>query len=149
MSTPPTADQYAADRPGGAWDPAAASGPGPDAPPPWVPPRRRARRLLRGGLAGLGLVALVAAALVVAGYYYRDAPITADAGDCVHNTGTTEDPEVSVVPCSAPEAEFVVIKMIHLVNEDACDEVPGTIATYREERRSASFSLCLGRNDYS
>ncbi|MFI5527799.1 hypothetical protein ACIA8O_04490 [Kitasatospora sp. NPDC051853] len=150
MSTPPTADQYADERPRGSWDPAAppSTGPVPPVPPPLLP-KRRARRLLRASLTSLALVVAIGAALFAADRYYRDAPMTANAGDCVHNSGTDADPEVSVVDCTAPEAELKVIKMIHLADQNVCDDVPGTVATYREERTRASFSLCLGPNDRS
>ncbi|WP_405015958.1 hypothetical protein OHV05_01735 [Kitasatospora sp. NBC_00070] len=106
-------------------------------------PRRR--RFGSGLLAGLVVVVGVALALAAAAYFYRDDPRSAQAGDCVHNSGTEDAPDVTIVDCpAAGPDDLKVLKVVHGVDETQCDTEPGVIATYTEQRRSSTFILCLG-----
>ena len=70
---------------------------------------------------------------------------TASTGDCVQNKGTESSPDVHVIKCSDPKAEFKVLKTADTSDTSSCDSVPGVVATYTESGRD-SLLLCLGKN---
>ena len=110
------------------------------------PARRRGAGL--GRRLGIGIGVLV---LLAGGSYVYDhmtgAADTAKAGDCVQNKGTESDPDVKVIDCTDPKAEFKVLKTLDSSNMDDCDHVPGDVAAYSETGgNSSDLVLCLGKN---
>ncbi|BAJ31862.1 hypothetical protein KSE_60960 [Kitasatospora setae KM-6054] len=105
-----------------------------------------ARRRLPGLLKVAGLVLAIVAALFVAAYFSRDTPAAAKAGDCAHNAGSEEKPDVSLVDCGSADAEFTVLKVVHGADEKECETEPALVATYVETRRSSVLVLCLGEH---
>ena len=87
-----------------------------------------------------------AVALFAANYFSKDDPRAAQPGNCVHNSGSDSKPDVTVVDCTASNAEFKVLKVVHSPDEKECDAEPGLVATYSEERTSSIVILCLGEN---
>ncbi|KQV13818.1 hypothetical protein [Kitasatospora sp. Root107] len=103
------------------------------------------RRWFGPGLrAALVIIVGAALALTAAAYFYKDDPKAAKAGDCVHSAGPDDDPDVTIVDCSAGDADLKVLKVIHGSNEKQCDTEPGLVATYTEKRTSSTVILCLG-----
>ncbi|MFB7949681.1 hypothetical protein ACFC6L_32780 [Kitasatospora phosalacinea] len=103
-----------------------------------------ARRGVPGVLKIAGLVVAIVAALFAAAYFARDTPAAAKAGDCAHNAGNDDKPDVSLVDCNSADAEFTVLKVVHGANEQDCQTEPALVATYVETRRSSVLVLCLG-----
>ena len=140
MSTPPPANPYA--------DPQAAN-PYADQVPaaPWAapePPKPHGKGRSIG--IGLGVMVLAIGALFAISHFSSDAA-NAKAGDCVHNSGTAKNPDVAVVDCSDPQADFKVLETIDSSNMDDCQNVPDVEAAYTESAGSGdSILLCLGRN---
>ncbi|MFR9776050.1 hypothetical protein ACL02O_08315 [Micromonospora sp. MS34] len=96
--------------------------------------------------AALGLVAPVVIASVVAWGISTD-PSYAEVGECVSAQGTGTDPDVSVVDCGDPAADYIVVGKVEDGTDDArCEQFPGTVASYTEQRDSRQLLLCLGEN---
>ncbi|MER8183286.1 hypothetical protein [Kitasatospora sp. NPDC094015] len=73
----------------------------------------------------------------------RDADF-ADTGDCLHNSGTRAAPDVTVVDCGDPDADYRLLgKISDTTDPQACDIYPGTTAVYYKEYRSTRYVLCL------
>ncbi len=87
-----------------------------------------------------------AVALFAANYFSKDDPRAAQPGNCVHDSGSDSKPDVTVVDCTASNAEFKVLKVVHSPDEKECDTEPDLVATYSEERTSSIVILCLGEN---
>lgn len=91
----------------------------------------------------LGL--LLPVAIVGAIFFaYHDDPQFADAGDCVHNSGSEFFPDVSVVDCGSADADFEVLTRIdNTTDTSKCDSFARTQAAYREETGDTKYVLCL------
>ncbi|RKE16834.1 hypothetical protein BX266_0076 [Streptomyces sp. TLI_171] len=97
------------------------------------------------------MVAVVGGALMLGAYYlfFADSdPANAKVGDCVHNSGTSYSPSVSIVSCSAGNAEFKVLKVVNSSSDGSCDDVEGTVSSYHKSTRHSGYVLCLGRNTH-
>ena len=95
---------------------------------------------------GLGVMLLDIGALFAVSQLGHGAD-TASVGDCVHNDGTDDDPDVKVVDCKDATAEFKVLKTLNSTDMNRCDSVPGVTAAYSESAGSGdSLLLCLGKN---
>jgi hypothetical protein len=72
----------------------------------------------------------------------------ASAGDCVQNTGSVSEPNVSVVDCGSSDAEYKIIgKISGSANADDCEQqYPDYTVAYSEERGSSKYTLCLVPN---
>ncbi|GLW72655.1 hypothetical protein Kpho02_49540 [Kitasatospora phosalacinea] len=139
MTTPPVSD---------APEPATATTepaePAEPVEPTAAPETPAARRWVPGALKVAGLVVAIVVALLAAAYLSRDTPAAAKAGDCAHNAGTDDKPDVSLVDCHSADAEFTVLKVVHGADEQDCQTEPALVATYVETRRSSVLVLCLG-----
>ncbi|MEV4612337.1 hypothetical protein AB0K43_06995 [Kitasatospora sp. NPDC049258] len=94
-------------------------------------------------IAALGFLVPV---LIVAGIAFmagRDADF-ATTGDCLSKSGTYTDPEVTVVDCGAPEADYRLLGKIRDTTDPArCSAFPGTTTVYYKEQSSTRYLLCL------
>lgn len=97
----------------------------------------------RPAVLGLLLPVLVIAAIVV-GNLTTTTSSEAKVGDCVQNAGTISDPNVTVVDCGSPDAEFKVLGRVSSSVSSLCDQYEGATVTYTETRRSSGYTLCLG-----
>ncbi|MFC1420949.1 LppU/SCO3897 family protein [Streptacidiphilus cavernicola] len=109
------------------------------------PTKRRRSLLIRLAVIVVGLI------VVGGGSYIYDhmtgAADTAKAGDCVQNKGTESNPDVKVIGCTDPKAEFKVLKTLSGSNMDDCNSVPGLVAAYSQSGgRGSDLVLCLGKN---
>ncbi len=96
--------------------------------------------------AAFGLVVPVVIAFAVGWSISRD-PTHADVGACVSATGTSTNPDVSVVDCGDPAATYVIIGKVEDTTDDArCERFSGTVASYTEDRGSQKLLLCFGEN---
>ncbi|MFG2054053.1 hypothetical protein ACGFI9_08455 [Micromonospora sp. NPDC048930] len=96
--------------------------------------------------AALGLLAPVVIASAIAWGISSD-PAYAEVGDCVSATGTSTDPDVSVVDCGDASAGYVVIGKVEDTTDDGqCERFAGAVASYTEQRESRKLLLCLGEN---
>ncbi|MFB7516414.1 hypothetical protein [Streptomyces sp. NPDC056144] len=90
------------------------------------------------------LVAIVVAVAVKFGlpYLTGDAPVHAEAGECVTVTGPDNDPEVATVDCGAGKADtFKVVKVIEdTFDVNKCGEDVSALA---QQLESMKFVLCL------
>ncbi|MFE2914385.1 LppU/SCO3897 family protein [Kitasatospora indigofera] len=94
----------------------------------------------------LGIVVAVLVAFVAFGYFVQDDPSIAEAGNCVHNSGSDTKPKVAIVDCGAANADFKVLKVIRNTSDTkACESVEGVEAAYLEDSADA-FVLCLAKN---
>lgn len=67
-------------------------------------------------------------------------------GDCLYQTGGTESsPELEVVDCDDPDAEYQVLKRVSdgAGDESDCTGVTGADSWYYEEFGSTTYTLCL------
>ncbi|MFJ9847069.1 hypothetical protein ACIRYZ_42915 [Kitasatospora sp. NPDC101155] len=94
-------------------------------------------------LSGLLVVGLVVAAFAFG--WFSGAPASAKVGDCVQNKGTDRDPDVRVLACSDPNAQYKVLKSEPYGKPIACFGVPGVVANYYETG-TEHVLLCLGEN---
>lgn len=92
----------------------------------------------------LRLLALVVVAIVVkVGIsYFFNAPVRAEAGDCVSVTGSDTDPKVSTKDCGDKDANYKVIKVVdNTFDTNACGEVGE--AALAQQWEQEKFVLCL------
>ncbi|MFF4339126.1 hypothetical protein ACFY00_04180 [Kitasatospora sp. NPDC001540] len=97
---------------------------------------------LRPQILGL-LIPVVAVGAIV--YNVQQDPDYASAGDCVHNSGTVFSPDVSVVDCGGPDAQYKVLGRVESSSDTACAAFPDRVASYVVTRGSSSYTLCLAR----
>jgi hypothetical protein len=91
----------------------------------------------------LGLLLPVA---IVGGLFYflHDDPGFADAGDCVHASGSELFPDVSIVDCGSAGANYEVIaRLDDTTDTSGCDRFATTAAAYRAESGHTKYVLCL------
>ncbi|MFC9324218.1 hypothetical protein [Kitasatospora sp. NPDC057015] len=94
----------------------------------------------------LGIVLVAVVAFIAFGFYIHDDPSIAEAGNCVHNSGSSDKPKVAIVDCGAADAEFKVVKVVHNTSDTkTCEAVEEAEAAYLEES-SDPFVLCLAKN---
>ena len=109
-----------------------------------TPPKRSGRG--RSIAIGFGIMVLAIGALFAVSQFSHGAD-TASVRDCVQNKGTDDDPDVKVIDCTDPKAEFTVLKTLNSTDMNTCDSVPGVTAAYSESAGSGdSLLLCLGKN---
>ncbi|MFJ5720501.1 hypothetical protein [Streptomyces sp. NPDC093149] len=99
--------------------------------------------LLTLGACGVLLVGLLVAALL--GWFSGGTPSAAKVGDCVQNKGTESEPDVHVLACSDPNAQYKVLKSKTYGKPADCFGVPGVVANYYESG-TEHVLLCLGKN---
>nr|WNW41181.1 hypothetical protein RKE32_28465 [Streptomyces sp. Li-HN-5-13] len=97
---------------------------------------------LRPQVLGLLVPLAVVGAIV---YGVQQDPEYAAVGDCVHNSGTTSSPDVSVVDCGSSDADFRVVGRFSTSTTSACKAVPEAEVGYWVEKGSTSYTLCLAR----
>ena len=107
----------------------------------WRPPFDPGKPVVRRGAAfGILLPFAIVAAVATAAALDTSAT-AAEVGSCVRNNGTEAAPEVEVVDCSSPEAEFKVAER-HDSSGARCDLE--RFAEYSESTgRRSGFTLCL------
>ncbi|MFE0273759.1 hypothetical protein ACFWZY_16810 [Streptomyces sp. NPDC058992] len=91
----------------------------------------------------LGVVALIVVAVVVKlglGYVFN-APVRAEAGDCVKVTGEENDPEVETKGCDDKDANYKVVKVVeNTFDVNACTVGEAALA---QQWDADKFVLCL------
>lgn len=103
---------------------------------PTAPKKQSVVRRIAGVIVGL----VVAAGAVYAFNYFSSDAAQTKAGDCASVTGTSSKPEYATVGCDAPEANYVVGKVLGGKGE-SCGE---NYDTYTETaRRGPDSTLCL------
>ncbi|MBT2468589.1 hypothetical protein J7E97_12045, partial [Streptomyces sp. ISL-66] len=115
--------------------------------PQQVPPVETAAPAQKGGKGKkiLRVAALIVLAVVVkVGIsYFFNAPVHAEAGDCVSVTGSDTDPKVSTKKCDDKDANYKVIKVIDdSFDVNACGQVGE--AALAQQWEQEKFVLCLG-----
>ncbi|MFF8845404.1 hypothetical protein ACF08N_22220 [Streptomyces sp. NPDC015127] len=92
----------------------------------------------------LGIVGLIVVALAVKfgiGYVFGDAPVRAEAGDCVKVTGPDDAPEVETKECGDKDANYKVVKVIeNSFDVNACTVGEAALA---QQWDADKFVLCL------
>ncbi|MFJ6838369.1 hypothetical protein [Streptomyces sp. NPDC091209] len=74
-------------------------------------------------------------------------PEFAHIGQCVHVSGSSSDPDVSVVGCGDADADYKIIgRLTGSTSYKKCERYPGFEAAYTEEDDSTKYTLCLGSN---
>jgi len=92
------------------------------------------------------LIPLVVLPLIIWGVT-RDAEY-ADAGDCLHNSGTFTHPDMSIVDCSGSDADYLVLDRFEgTTDESRCDYYRNTSLVYIMERGSTRHLLCLTKTN--
>ncbi|MEW1913298.1 hypothetical protein AB0442_33575 [Kitasatospora sp. NPDC085895] len=104
---------------------------------PLTPGRPLLRRV---EILGLLLPVLVVGAIAFTAS--RD-PDYADVGDCVHNGGSDLRPDLGVVDCSGPDAQFRIVARFEVSDAEVCKGYQQTDAAYVQERGSKVYTLCL------
>jgi hypothetical protein len=96
----------------------------------------------RPAVLGLLLPVLVIGALV---YNAQSDPTYASVGDCVHNDGTSADPDVVVVPCSGQDAQARIVGKVQdtIDGQKSCRQFDGADGFYAQEQGSDKYTLCL------
>ncbi|MEU6703743.1 LppU/SCO3897 family protein [Streptomyces wuyuanensis] len=91
----------------------------------------------------LGVVALIVVAIVVKlgiGYVFN-APVRAEAGDCVKVTGEENNPEVETKGCDDKDANYKVVKVVeNTFDVNACTVGEAALA---QQWDADKFVLCL------
>ncbi|TLQ47287.1 LppU/SCO3897 family protein [Streptomyces marianii] len=91
----------------------------------------------------LGVVALIVVAVVVKfgiGYLFN-APVRAEAGDCVKVTGEENNPEVETKGCDDKDANYKVVKVVeNSFDVNACTVGEAALA---QKWDADKFVLCL------
>lgn len=65
-------------------------------------------------------------------------------GNCVVNKGTNQNPDVTFVDCSSPDAQYRIIgKLDGTTDSTRCREFPGYEASYTWQKGSSRYTLCL------
>lgn len=104
-------------------------------------PSKGKKILKKVGAVLVAIVAVLAWKLGVP-YLTGNAPVHAEAGECVTVTGPDNNPEVDTVDCSAGKADtFKVLKVI----EDTfdVDKCGAEVSALAQELNSVKFVLCL------
>ncbi|MFJ6211851.1 hypothetical protein ACIQGZ_00685 [Streptomyces sp. NPDC092296] len=108
-------------------------------PPPGEHPRK-------GG--GRKKALIVAAVVVVAagawiGYTRATAgPVHAKVGDCVHVAGAQDNPNVSAVDCTDPNADYVVVRVVKgSTDTGACNNIADAALSQRMSGEKLVFCL--------
>lgn len=103
---------------------------------PAAPKKQSVVRRIAGVIVGL----VVAAGAVYAFNYFSSDAAQTKAGDCASVTGTASKPEFSTVGCDAPEANYVVGKVLGSSGESCGDNYDQYTET---ARRGPDSKLCL------
>ncbi|MER5207816.1 hypothetical protein [Streptomyces sp. NPDC002825] len=116
--------------------------PAPFAPEQPAAPAKKGGALLKkvGGI----VVAIVVAVAVKLGlpHLTGDAPVHAEAGECVTVTGPDNDPKVDTVDCSSGKADlFKVVKVID--NTFDLNKCGDELSALAQQLGSDKFVLCL------
>jgi len=112
--------------------------PGPRPPMPLGKPLFKRPQLL------VVLVPIALIAAIVIGNLTTTSTNEAAVGQCVVNKGTDSDPNVKVVDCSKPEAEFRIVgKLDNTTDDSRCEQFPGYEASYTVQERYSRYTLCL------
>ncbi|MFD9123382.1 hypothetical protein [Kitasatospora sp. NPDC059571] len=98
--------------------------------------------LLRVEILGLLLPALIVGGIVLDATTSVD---YADVGDCIHTAGESMLPDVAVVDCAGPDAEYRVVARFESVEPDSCTGYPGSDLALGQQRGSTAYTLCLSR----
>jgi hypothetical protein len=99
---------------------------------------------LRPAILVLLLPVLVLGLLIVSG---ESDPEFADIGECVHVSGSSSNPDVSVVGCGDADADYKIIgKLTGSTAYKKCERYPRFEAAYTEEYDSTKYTLCLESN---
>ena len=89
------------------------------------------------------LLPIAVIALIVVGNL-NSTEAKANVGACVVNNGTSSDPDVKVVDCASPDAEYKIVGKIDDSTDDSqCDQFEGAEASYVYQHRSTKYTLCL------
>ncbi|MBW5481004.1 LppU/SCO3897 family protein [Streptomyces bambusae] len=91
----------------------------------------------------LNVVVLIVVAVVVklGISYFFNAPVRAEAGDCVKVTGSDNSPEVETKGCEDKDANYKVLKVVeNTFDTNACDVGEAALA---QQWESEKFVLCL------
>ncbi|GAA4858988.1 LppU/SCO3897 family protein [Kitasatospora terrestris] len=139
MTTPPSQSPAPAE--------GQAASPYPEIPVEATAPAKTKGKVGKLLLRFVGIVAVAVVAVLGTAVYnwLTDDPAIAEAGNCVHNSGTDAKPSVKVVDCGAADAEFKVLKRISYDDKNGCDNVEDVVASYVVTGRE-SYTLCLGDN---
>ncbi|MFC9395738.1 hypothetical protein ACFTWS_21610 [Streptomyces sp. NPDC057027] len=121
-------------------------------PAPFTPEQQPAAPAKKGSAilkkVGGVIVAIVVAVAVKFGlpHLTGDAPVHAEAGECVTVTGPDNDPKVDTVDCSSGKADlFKVFKVVdNTFDLNACGEEHSALA---QQLGSDKFVLCLDEVD--
>ncbi|MBD0690713.1 hypothetical protein [Streptomyces sp. CBMA123] len=108
----------------------------------------RLRRLGKRVGGPLLLVALLTGAMVAVGNAGKSEPAAAKVGDCVHDLGGGSKPNMELVDCTKPNADFKITKVTHDGSDPhPCESEPENVfGSYSEERQATIFTLCLSLN---
>ncbi|MFJ5218582.1 hypothetical protein ACIP98_28150 [Streptomyces sp. NPDC088354] len=80
-------------------------------------------------------------------FFLHDDAEYAAVGDCVHAGGDPLFPDVSVVDCASPKAQYKVVDRLEGTTDTSlCGAHPGSVAAFSQEHGSTRFVLCLGPN---
>uniref|UniRef100_UPI000A7A504A LppU/SCO3897 family protein n=1 Tax=Peterkaempfera griseoplana TaxID=66896 RepID=UPI000A7A504A len=72
-------------------------------------------------------------------------PQYASVGDCIHNSGTSSNPDVTVVDCGSADADYKVVdRLSGTTDVEKCGN--GATAGYYQEQGTSKFMLCLAPN---
>ncbi|WP_459179459.1 LppU/SCO3897 family protein [Streptomyces sp.] len=132
---PPQQQQWGAPAPGG-----------PTPPPPPAPPRGDdSNDLVKNLIKVVGLLVVVGVIWAGASWLGADDAKYAASGDCMHNSGTTNAPDLNIVDCNSADAQFKVAAVhkntgLLSVCDDQYTAYKETSGTRRKKR---TVVLCL------
>ncbi|MFJ1705324.1 hypothetical protein [Kitasatospora sp. NPDC088346] len=108
---------------------------------PMAPGKPLFRRI---AVLGFLIPALIVGVIVLAAQQDAD---FAEAGDCLENSGTFSRPEVSVVDCSGPDADYDLVgKVSGTSDTKRCAVYPEATISFVKEQGSTGYVLCLKRH---
>ncbi|MFE1782147.1 hypothetical protein ACFW9F_06050 [Streptomyces sp. NPDC059506] len=137
MTVPPPATGPAPD---GQQVPPLAGAFGPPVPPP-APEQPKKKGIGRKILSFVVLI-VVATAVKFGISYFFNAPVHAEAGDCVRVTGSENSPDVETKECGDKDANYKVVKVVDdTFDLNACANVSDTALAQQWDREK--FVLCL------
>jgi hypothetical protein len=141
QSQPPYPHPGTQGAPGGPQQGGYPGGPIPHVPPPRPGNRRPGRRLLRPLATGVALIICGIWWFLGRGSTTGDNAVTAAVvGDCLHNDGTVSSPEMKVVKCGGPTAQFKVEEKYY--TDQDCEN--RDYSQYQQTRNGrVTYSLCL------
>ncbi|GAA4985293.1 hypothetical protein GCM10025734_08690 [Kitasatospora paranensis] len=86
--------------------------------------------------------------VLIVGTVVRDATTSTDyaaVGDCLHRGEDSALPDITVVPCSDPDADYRVVARFDSSDPDVCDTYPGSEVSVALRRGPTAYTLCLSR----